>query len=133
MIYPIFFVSMLTILVGLITIKVRFNSIKSGELSVRYFKLMTDEAAPEIVIKTTRCFNNMFEIPVLFYVVCTLYITLEVESNAAMVIAWLFFIFRFVQAFIHITYNNVKHRALSFAGSVLCVCALWGMLMALQV
>ncbi|WP_413699074.1 MAPEG family protein [Psychromonas sp. KJ10-10] len=133
MIYTMFILSMLTILVGLIAVKARVASIKGGQISASYFKLMQSQEVPEIVTKTTRRFNNLFEVPVLFYVVCTLYIILEIESYTAGVIAWLFVIFRCAQAYIHITYNHLRHRMLTFSGSVLCVFALWINLVLLKI
>ncbi len=125
MIYAMFSLSMLTILVGLITVKARFASVKNGQIKVSYFKLMQGQDIPELVIKTTRCFNNLFEIPVLFYVACALYIALGIESYVAVGIAWLFVVFRCALAYIHITYNEVRHRVLVFGASVLCVFVLW--------
>ncbi|MDC8832219.1 MAPEG family protein [Alteromonas gilva] len=125
MIYAMFSMAMLTILVGLIVVKVRVQSVKSGQLRVGYFKLMQGDKAPEAIIKTTRCFNNLFEIPVLFYVVCTLYVSLGIHSMLALTAAWLFVLCRYAQAYIHITYNHVGHRMYTFAGSVLCMCILW--------
>lgn len=133
MIYAMFSVSMLTILVGLIGIKARIASVKSGQIVASYFKLMQGQDIPEFVTKTTRCFNNLFEIPVLFYIVCTLYVALGVDSYVAVVIAWLFAILRCAQACIHITYNHVRHRMLMFGASVLCVFFLWVNLVALKI
>ena len=133
MIYAMFSVSMLTILVGLIAVKARISSIKNGQISVNYFTLMQGQEIPEIVTKTTRCFNNLFEIPVLFYIVCTLYIALGIDSTVAVIIAWLFVTFRCAQTYIHISYNQVKHRMLTFGASVLCVFFLWVNLVALKI
>ncbi|WP_049722830.1 MAPEG family protein [Gilvimarinus polysaccharolyticus] len=133
MIYAMFIVSILTILVGLIAVKARIYSVKNGHIPAGYFKLMQGQDVPEIVTKTTRCFNNLFEIPVLFYIVCTLYIALGIETYVAVVVAWIFAILRCTQAYIHITYNHVKHRMLAFGASVLCVFLLWVNLIALKI
>ena len=120
-----FVVSILTIMIGLIGIRARITSVSNGQVKARYFKLMQGQEVPEIVTKTTRCFSNMFEVPVLFYVVCTLYVVLGIESLVGLVFAWLFIIFRIVHAYIHITYNLVRHRMYAFGASVLCVLFLW--------
>jgi hypothetical protein len=125
MIYAMFVVSILTIMIGLIAVRARIASVSNGQVKARYFKLMQGQEVPEIVTKTTRCFNNMFEVPVLFYVVCTLYVVLGIESLVGLVFAWLFVILRTVHAYIHITYNLVRHRMYVFGASVLCVLFLW--------
>ena len=125
MIYPMFVLCLLTMFVGLLTVKARFAYVKKGELDAQYFELMQGADVPPAVIKTTRCLNNLFEIPVLFYVACTLYLVLEVDSVFGLSIAWAFVICRCAQAFIHITNNHVRRRMSAFGGSVLCALLLW--------
>jgi hypothetical protein len=123
---------LLTFIIGLIAVKVRFKSVKGGLVSPKYFKLMNGEQEPEMVTITTRCFNNQFEIPVLFYVVCTLYITLGVESVAGLMFAWLFVVFRVVHAYIHLTYNHIIHRMSAFWLAFISVMAMWLILIGQQ-
>jgi hypothetical protein len=82
---------------------------------------MNAQEVPDIITKTTRNFNNQFEVPVLFYVVCSLYIFWGVNSYFALIIAWLFVALRIVHSRIHLTYNHVLHRMLTFWFSLLCV------------
>ncbi len=125
LLYPMFLMVLLTFVVGFITVKVRFASVKSGEVSAKYFKLMDGGNVPEIVTKTSRNFNNQFEVPVLFYVVCCLYISLGIESDLAVIFAWLFVVSRMVHSYIHLTYNDIIHRMLSFWAGLMFVLALW--------
>jgi len=104
----------------------------SGDVKLRYYSLMQGDDAPEIIIKTSRCFNNQFEIPVLFYVACTLYISLGIESAVAIALAWAFVAFRLVHACIHLSYNRVLHRMLVFWAAFICAVALWVNLVILQ-
>ena len=103
----------------------RFAGVRSGEVKYRYFKLMQGQEVPERVTVTTRCFNNLFEVPVLFYVACTLYISLGVAGPAGPLLAWLFVALRYLQALIHLTSNHFLHRMLSFWASFVCVLVLW--------
>ncbi len=125
MIYPMFLMVVLTFIIGSIAIKVRFDSVKKGDVSVRYYKLMQGEDVPEIVTKTTRCFNNQFEVPVLFYVVCTLYVSLGIESLLGLIFAWLFVILRSIHAYIHLSYNNILHRMRVYWLACMSVLVLW--------
>ncbi len=120
-----FLMVLLTFIVGFIAIKVRFSNVKKGNVSAKYFKLMDGKNIPEIVTKTTRNFNNQFEIPTLFYVVCTLYISFGVESFIAVIFAWLFVGSRFIHSYIHLTYNHIIHRMLTFWAGFICVMVLW--------
>ena len=125
MLYPMFLMVLLTFIVGFITVKSRFSSVKKGDVRAKYYRLMDGQDVPELITKTTRNFNNQFEIPTLFYVVCTLYISLGIESVLALVFAWLFVILRIVHSYIHITYNHVLHRMLTFVAGFICVMVLW--------
>lgn len=125
LLYPMFLMVVLTFFVGFLTVKARFSSVKNGDVSAKYYRLMGGQNVPEIITKTTRNFNNQFEIPTLFYVVCTLYISFGIESFLALVFAWLFTILRIVHSYIHITYNHVMHRMLTFFAAFICVMVLW--------
>ena len=125
MIYPMFLMVLLTFIVGLITMKYRIASVKSGAVSPKYFKLMDGQKVPEIITKTTRCFNNMFEVPILFYAGCMLYISLGVESSVGLLFAWCFVVMRYIQAYVHLTYNHLVHRMLSFWLAFLSAMGLW--------
>ncbi|WP_417879822.1 MAPEG family protein [Vibrio sp.] len=125
MLYPMAAMVLLIFIVGCVTLKVRVNSVKNKQVSVKYFQLMQGENLPEMVIKTNRHLANLFEIPVLFYVVCTLYISLQIDSSFGVIVAWLFVIFRYLHSYIHLGTNNVRHRMLAFWASFMCVLALW--------
>jgi len=120
-----FLMVLLTVVVDFLTVKARFASVKNGDVKARYYRLMNGQDVPEIITKTGRNFNNQFEIPTLFYVVCTLYISFGVESAFALVCAWLFVILRIVHSYIHLTYNHVLHRMLTFVAGFICVLVLW--------
>lgn len=114
MLLPMFAMLLLTTVVAAIAVTCRVRSVKNGRVKIKYYRLMQGENVPEDVIRTTRCVNNLFEVPVLFYVVCTLYISLNIHSAFALTLAWLFVGFRSIQALVHLTHNNVIHRMVAF-------------------
>ena len=124
MLYPMAMMVLLILLVGITAIRARIASVNSGEISVKDFQL-TKKSLPDRVIQTTRCFNNLFEMPVIFYVACTLFISLDTESLIALTLAWLFVIFRYTHAYIMLTGNNVIHRMWTFWIAFICTLGLW--------
>jgi len=86
---------------------------------------MAGQQVPDIITKTSRNFNNQFEVPLLFYVVATLYISLDVMSSLSIALAWVFVISRLAHSYIHITYNHTLHRMIAFFIGFLAVLALW--------
>lgn len=76
-------------------------------------------------------FANLFELPVLFYVLClALYVTAGV-TTPQLVLAWVFVALRIAHSVIHCTYNRVMHRFQVFVLGMLCLLAMW-VLFALQ-
>lgn len=125
MIYPMAAMVFLTFFVGAYVLKVRFASVKSGQVRARYFKLMQGQEVPEKITQTTRGFNNMFEVPMLFYVACLAHMTLNLVSEFSIILAWSFVAFRVTHAYIHLTYNHVLHRLIAFWLGVMAIMALW--------
>jgi len=76
-------------------------------------------------------FANLFELPLLFYVLClALYVTGNV-TMPQLVLAWIFVGLRIAHSTIHCTYNRVMHRFQVFVLGMLCLLAMW-LLFALQ-
>jgi hypothetical protein len=129
MIYPMFAVVLITAVVGLITIYLRFTSVTSGKVSIKYFRTMSGAAElPEAMAKASRHFDNMFEVPTLFYAACLTAMLTSHTGSAMQTLAWIFVGARALHAFIHITYNNVLHRMISFVTGFATVVAMWFLL-----
>ncbi len=116
---------LLVFIVAVLTIKARVQGVKAGEVRAKYFRLMQGDELPESVAKTTRSFNNQFEVPVLFYAAGILHIVLLPGNQLGLYLAWGFVLLRYLHAFIHITYNHVMHRLAAFFGALVCVAAMW--------
>ena len=70
-------------------------------------------------------FRNLFEVPVLFYVLCAA-LALNGGSTAAFVTAaWGYVGLRALHSLIHVTYNRVVHRFLVYVASTLLLFGMW--------
>jgi hypothetical protein len=125
MLLPMFALVVLTFLVMLIMVTVRFRSVINRDVPGQYYRLMSGHDVPDYVAKPVRQFTNLFETPVLFYVAGTLFIVLDIQSTAAVSVAWLYVLLRIIHAVIHLTYNHVVHRLAVFALSACCILVLW--------
>ncbi|MAM69662.1 MAG: hypothetical protein CMP91_00770 [Gammaproteobacteria bacterium] len=114
----------LTAIIGLMTLMTRINSVRNHAINPEYFKVMNGEA-PENVVRTSRAFNNQFELPVLFYLVTVLTLFLMPDSALNFYLAWLFVFSRYVHAYIHLSYNHVVHRLLAFLTGFISVILMW--------
>lgn len=125
MIYPMFAMFLLTSCIGIYALFTRISAVKSRAVNAKSFKLM-DGNFPEKIVATTRCFNNQFELPVLFYVVSLAYMIIGLANNSVIVaLAWAFVVSRAIHAFIHVSYNHVLHRVIAFWFGFLVLAALW--------
>jgi len=70
-------------------------------------------------------FSNQFELPVLFYVLTILSIITHHADFVFVVLAWIFVIFRVLQAYVHVTSNQVRFRGLFYFGGALVLVAMW--------
>lgn len=125
LVYPMFTLVVVTFVVGMLTAYVRIKAAYSGEVNPKYFKLMSKYDVPDKVVKFGRNFDNLFEVPVLFYAVCLCALFLHIESMLMLVLAWLFVALRVVHSLIHLTYNHPFHRFAGFALSFVCVVMMW--------
>ena len=115
----------LTVVIMVLTARVRIGSVKSGAVPESYYNLMEGHAVPELVSKTTRNFNNLFEVPTLFYAGGAVYLALDQTGQAAVISAWVFVAARVLHSIIHLSYNNPLHRMVVFAIGNLSVLVMW--------
>jgi hypothetical protein len=67
--YPVFAMFVLVAAVLLRLRALRFGAVRRREISLRFFRTYVGDDEPESQRVTTRHFSNLFEVPVLFYVV----------------------------------------------------------------
>lgn len=133
MIYPMFAVVLLIVMVGVLNLYWRVSAVRNRSVRARYFKtFQTDEELPENIIAGGRNYSNLFEVPILFLISCTLVIVLEMETATFVLLAWVFVASRIAHSVIHLSYNHILHRMLVFNVGLLVVLAMW-VLILLQV
>jgi hypothetical protein len=69
-IYPMFAMVLLTAFVLATLFRSRVGAVRQGLVSAAYFRIYHGESEPESSAKRARHFIDIFEAPVLFYVVC---------------------------------------------------------------
>ena len=70
-------------------------------------------------------FSNQFELPVLFYVLTILAYITHLAGVIFVVLAWIFVIFRILQAYVHVTNNNIRVRGAFFAVAAIALAINW--------
>ncbi len=70
-------------------------------------------------------FRNLFEVPVLFYLLCVALALNGGSTPGLVAAAWGYFGLRALHSLIHVTYNRVTHRFLAYAASTLLLFGMW--------
>lgn len=102
----------------------RAGAMKTG-MNADYYRAHLGEPEPEEARAAARHWDNLFELPTLFYAGCITAFVLGAVSVWTLVFAWLFVAARVVQSLIHITYNNPAHRGGAFMLGAVSIFALW--------
>lgn len=70
-------------------------------------------------------FRNLFEVPVLFYVLCIALAVSGGSTPGLVTAAWAYVGLRALHSLIHVTYNRVTHRFLVYVASTVLVFGMW--------
>jgi len=71
------------------------------------------------------CFQNQFELPLLFYVLIALALPLRHADLVIVLLSWVFVVTRLVHAGIFVTSNDFQQRSLAWFAGVLVLLAMW--------
>lgn len=103
----------------------RRKAVMSREMDPEYYKAFANGQEPPRLQILSRHGANLFEMPMLFYVVLLMIYVTGSTSVALFSLAWAFVGLRAVHAFIHLGRNNVQHRFMVFALSVAVLLCLY--------
>lgn len=107
----------------------RAGAVKQGQ-NPEFYKVYLGDPEPEKTRAAVRHWDNLFELPTVFYAACLTAYVLGAVSTTVLVCAWIFAVGRAVQSLVHVTYNNPNHRGGAFTLSFLGLMVMWGALAA---
>lgn len=115
---------LLTIIVLILMGRERIPSVMSGETDIK--DIAVDRSAYPLKARLlSNCFDNQFQLPVLFYAAVLLTLWAGSVSWLELVLAWAFVVLRYAHAAIHITTNRLEHRFVAYTAGLAVLCALW--------
>ncbi len=124
---PVMALLILTGVVWVVLFARRMSYLGANKLDAEQLKTPAKVEAllPDAVSAPSYNFKNLFEMPVVFYVVClAAYATGQVDG-LLLNCAWGVVILRAIHSLVHCTYNRVMHRFMAYLGSSLII---WFML-----
>jgi len=86
---------------------------------------LREQKWPKRTTQFANAFSNQFELPVLFYVLTILEYVTHLAGIVFVVLAWIFVIFRILQAYVHVTSNIVRLRGAFFAIGAVVLAIMW--------
>jgi hypothetical protein len=76
-------------------------------------------------LQVAYAYSNQFELPVLFYILTILAYITHLAGVIFVVLAWIFVVFRYLQAYVHVTSNKVRLRGAFFGISAIALAINW--------
>jgi hypothetical protein len=102
----------------------RVGVVKSGQVKIRDIAL-GQPGWPERQTQIANCFNNQFQLPVLFYLLVALALFTRKADLLFVLLSWLFVVLRVAHAWVHVTSNHVPIRFRWYAAGVVVLLAMW--------
>ena len=123
--YPLAALVVLVFVVVCLTVRERVFEFKSRKIHPQKLPSSSQMLA---VLENTRAadnYKNLFEMPVLFYVLCLALYATNLVGMGMLVAAWAYVVLRVAHSTIHIGYNKVMHRFKVFVCSALLLSGMW--------
>lgn len=121
--YPVCAMALLSFGVSLWLYKARVKAIQSCS-KLSYFKFNQGEM-PDFAKQAEQHYANLFEMPVLFYIVLLVAFVTQTDHLGLVVLAWIYVLLRLVHTYIHLGSNYLLYRMRSFLASFAVLFAMW--------
>ncbi|REJ74047.1 MAG: MAPEG family protein [Acidobacteria bacterium] len=116
----------LTAAVWLLMVGFRNYSVLSGLISGEYFRAYQAlHAPPDWVERPARAFNNLMQVPTLFYLACLFLVLFERLDHQAVLLGWIYASTRLLHAVAYIGWNYLPARFGAWLASCVCLIVLW--------
>lgn len=102
----------------------RVTTIRSGEVKMKDIALREPNWTPR-TLQVANAFHNQLELPLLFYVLTVLVLITRQADIAFVTLAWIFVVLRVLHAWIHVTSNHVRRRAVAFMAGAMVLAVMW--------
>jgi hypothetical protein len=102
----------------------RTSSLQRGETRLKDIALR-ESNWPVRATQFGYAFANQFELPVLFYVLTILEIVTRHADRLFVLLAWIFVLTRVLQAWVHVTNNNVRVRGAFYGVGAIILVIMW--------
>ena len=103
----------------------RWAAVRSGDVDPKFFILYRGYEEPEKLAVYSRHVVNLFEAPLLFYVIVLMAFVTDQSEPWVLGLAWAYVALRYIHSYVHLTSNVVRTRFRLFVVSMLTLAILW--------
>ena len=121
---PVFVLIALTFVLLLGTFYSRRQTLLSRETRVKDI-VLGQPNWPARVTQIGNCYNNQFQLPLLFYALIALALPLHHADLVMVLLSWVFVVTRLAHAGVFVTSNNILHRSMNWLAGALVLLAMW--------
>lgn len=104
---------------------VRIGAVRRGEIDPRFFRDFRGYEEPEKLRVHARHVKNLFEAPLLLYVIVLIAYVTQQTGWLPVLLAWAYVLLRIAHSRVHLTSNKVMLRFRLFAASWIVLIVLW--------
>ncbi len=127
--YPAFAIMALTIFCMTRLGLLRWAAVRSGEINPKFFILFRGYEEPDKLAAYSRHVVNLFEAPLLFYVIILTAFVTGQSGTWLLAPAWTYVALRYFHSYVHLTSNVVLIRFRIFVVSMLTLTTLWAVVL----
>ncbi|MEH6455395.1 MAG: MAPEG family protein [Cocleimonas sp.] len=110
-------------------LKLRYKAVLKDGFDPKFFRLYDNSQSsvpmPEYLVKVTQHYQNLLEMPPLFYLALILLAALNITDTFYVILSWGFLFSRLFHSYIHTTGNRVLKRKNAFIVSLAILITLW--------
>jgi hypothetical protein len=122
---PVFGLVGLLAFVWLLMVLVRNWATFRGLASPGYYLTYAGQQPQDWIERPARTFNNLLQLPTLFYVICALMLITGQLDRAQLAYAWTFVAMRAVHALVYIRWNPLPYRFATWLMSSVTLFVMW--------
>lgn len=104
---------------------VRLGAARRGEIDPRFFRDFRGYEEPEVLRVHARHIKNLFEAPLLLYVIVLIAFVTQQTGWLPVLLAWAYVLLRAAHSYVHLTSNRVMLRFRLFGASWAVLLLLW--------
>lgn len=127
--FPAFVLFALTMFVQFRLGVLRFRAIKSGEVDPKLYRSYDGYPEPARLRVHSRHLVNLYEAPLLFYVIIVIAFITGNAGTVPVTLAWAYVILRCLHSYVHLTSNRVMQRFRLFLASLAILITLWAVVL----